>query len=248
MTNVAVFVLIAIVGYVTVATDRPVRVASGNGVVLAGRGFDPGQPGPGALFFHMCREDAVGAWSGVAERVARAGVHALTINYRGWGGSTGRPFPAPPSLDEARKYWRDNWTEDADRALEQLLSQMGRRGPVAVIGSSCGVYMSLLTASRHRETVRAVVALAGPHGPEHVAYLKGAPGVAVLSGSSEADGPAPEWARELMAATAHPASQFLLLKEPAHGTDLFVRRPGLQDTIANWIVERLSGNANPLKD
>jgi predicted alpha/beta hydrolase len=134
--------------------DRPVQIASASGVVLAGRSFDPGIPGPGALFFHMCRPDAIGAWSGVAERLAAAGVHALTVNYQGWGGSTGRAFTSPRSLDDARAYWKDNWTVDADRSLEQLFAQMGRRGPVAVIGSSCGVFMSLLTASRHAEKVR----------------------------------------------------------------------------------------------
>jgi hypothetical protein len=69
--------------------------------------------------------------------------------------------------------------------------------------------------------------------------VRATPALAVLSGSGTDDGPAPDWARELKAASTNPASRVLLPPGKAHGTDMFVEKPAVADELAAWLAARL---------
>ena len=99
--------------------------------------------------------------------------------------------------------------------------------------------LALGTAVRHPARVRAVVAFTGPHVASHVAHIKATAGLAVLSGASADDQPAPDWARELRAASANPASRLLLPPGKAHGTHAWQDTPAAAAEIAAWLAERL---------
>lgn len=187
---------------------------------------DAGPNAAGVLFFPMCRADAMEGWAPVAEQLRTAGVSSLIVRYRGYDGD------ATPVAGDQRQ-------PDADAALAFLLARVPADRSIAVAGSSCGVSQALGTAVRHPARLRAVVAFTGPHAPAHVAHIRATPGLAVLSGASADDRPAPDWARELRAASAHPASRLLLPPGTAHGTDAWQDGPALAGEIAAWLADRL---------
>ena len=141
------------------AAGERVKIATSSGAVLVGDYLDAGPGAPGVLFFPMCRADAVDGWAPVAERLFAARVSSLTITYRGYGESTSAGSG-------------DQRAPDADAALAYLRSRTGASAALAVAGSSCGVYLSLMTASRHPEGMRALVALTGPHTASQVDYVQ----------------------------------------------------------------------------
>jgi len=204
-----------------------VTITTAAGTMLTGRFHDAGRDAPGVLFFPMCREDAGNGWEPVAARLQAVGISTLTVAARGFGEAVG---PAPTG---------DPRTVDADGAFDYLRSRLGPRAAIAVAGSSCGVYLSLLTASRHADAVRAAVALTGPYPEELLEHVRRTPRLAVFAGAAAVDGPAPGWARDLKAASANAASQVTIADGNAHGTDIFAGNPGYAAGIAAWLADRL---------
>lgn len=215
-----------LIGAARPAAGERVKIATPAGAVLAGDYLNAGSGAPGVLFFPMCRADAMDGWAPVAERLFAAGVSSLTITHRGYGESTSGGSG-------------DQRAADADAALGYLRSHTGASAALAVAGSSCGVYLSLMTASRHPEGMRALVALTGPHTASQLEYIRNTPGLAVFSGAAALDGPAPGWARELKQASSNAASRLALPDLNAHGTDIFRANPALAHEIADWLAERL---------
>lgn len=196
---------------------------------LSGTFIDAGRGTPGVLLFHMCDPNAVDGWAPVAERLAAIGVSSLAVAYRGYGPSRGQTTSVPG----------DQRFADADAMLAYLRSRVGATAPVGVTGSSCGVEVALRTAMRHPDGMRAVVVIAGPHSDDLLEHVRKTPGLAVFSGSSEGNRPAPDWAQALKAASRNPASQVRIPPGSAHGTEIFRENPAFAVEIADWLVERL---------
>ena len=199
-----------------------------SGGLLSGHYRDAGANAPGVLFFSMCREDAAHGWAPVADRLKAVGVSSLTVTQRGFGEALG---PAPSG---------DPRASDADGAFAYLQARLGAGAAIAVAGSSCGVYQSLLTASRHADVVHGAVALTGPYPDELLEYVRKTPTLAVLGGAAREDGPAPGWAEALKAASPNPASRVAIADGKAHGTDIFEANPGYAAEIAAWLADRLT--------
>jgi dienelactone hydrolase len=204
-----------------------VKIPTPSGTSLDGRFADAGRGAPSVLFFPMCREDAMDGWLPIAERLLNSGVSSLLVTYREYGTSGARVAG-------------DQRTNDADGALAYLRSRIGESADVAVAGSSCGVHHALSAAARHPEQVRAVVALTGPHTRAHVAFLSARADIAVFSGAALEDVPAPDWARELKAASASQMSAMAFANGKAHGTDIFRDDPTYATELATWLAKRLT--------
>ena len=130
---------------------------------IAAEFVSAGPDSPGVLLFPMCAPEFMGGWRPLAERLRARGISSLAVRYQSWGGSTGTPPPARTTLQDAQRFWTAVWGPDAEAAFAYLRSRVGPTAPIAVAGSSCGVHMALLTAMHHRDAVKAVVAVAGPH-------------------------------------------------------------------------------------
>jgi alpha-beta hydrolase superfamily lysophospholipase len=227
MTTFALLSILLIQPLATAPAAERVTITTAAGTMLAGRFRDAGPEAPGVLFFPMCREDAGSGWEPVADRLQALGISTLTIAARGTAEAVG-----PPPAGDPR-------TADADAAFDYLRSRLGPRANIAVAGSSCGVYLSLVTASRHADGVRAAVALTGPYTEALLDHVRRTPRLAVFAGAAARDGPAAAWARELGAASANPASQVTIADGEAHGTDIFASNPGYAAGIAAWLADRL---------
>ena len=226
MTRVAALLFAATCAGAAADSER-VTITTPDASRLAARLFDAGRGSPGVVFFPMCSAGAGDGWIPVAERLHRAGVSSLVTSYRGTAGNTTGTGSG------------DQRGPDADAAVAFLQSRIGVDAPLAFGGSSCGVFIALRTAAAHPATTRAVVVLSGPHGDAQAAYVRKTPALAVFSGASAAEPPSPDWARALKDASAHPASQVVILDQDAHGTSLFGVHPTLADDVARWLLARL---------
>ena len=215
--TVLVSVLVMLPG--TAGASEHVQVTSPRGV-LAAEYRDAGAGAPGVLLLPMCRADAGDGWAPVADRLLAARVSSLSVVSRGGDNAT---------------------VEDAEASFAYLRSRVGATARVGVAGSSCGVSLALETALRHPGGIRAIVAFTGPHSESQLELVRRTPALAVLSGASAGDTPAPDWARELKDASAHPASRLLIADGREHGTDAFRASPALPATVADWFVSELRG-------
>jgi alpha/beta superfamily hydrolase len=210
------------------AAPERVTVTTATGAMLVGYYRDAGANTPAVLFFPMCRADATEGWAPVADRLLALGVSSLTVPPRGFGERVGPATSGDPT------------SADADGAFAYLQSRVGTRVAIAVAGSSCGVYKSLLTAQRHADAVRAAVVLTGPYVDAQLEHVRKTPGLAVFAAAAREDDPAPGWARELAAASTHQASEVALADGKAHGTDVFATAPAFAARIATWLADRLT--------
>ena len=210
---------IALLAAATIVQSQPFVIDTPPGARLDAAFVDAGPRAPGVLFFPMCIEGAMNGWMPVAERLRAAGVSSLIAAPRG-------------SQREL----------DADAAFAELRRRIGGDAPIATAGSSCGVWFAMTTAVRHAD-VRAVVAFTGPHTTGQLEHVRKTPGLAVFTGAAELDAPAPDWARTLKDASAHPASRIELVPGKAHGTDNLAANASLAQHIAEWLKMQLSSAA-----
>ena len=212
---------------VQATAGESVVVETPDGARLAARLFDAGRGSPGVVFFPMCSEGAADGWVPVAERLHHAGISSLVVTYRGAPGNTTGSATG------------DQRAADADAQVSYLRGRIGGDTPLGFAGSSCGVSHALRTAAANGTLARAVVVLSGPHTAQQLAYVRATPSLAVFSGASAGEPPSPDWARELRAASGHPASRVTILDRRAHGTALFQFYPKLAPDVADWLAAQL---------
>ena len=238
---------------------RPVDVRSVDGAVLKGTFFPAGKPGPAVLLFHQSNRTRA-SWASVAERLAAAGIHTLTIDARGHGESGGGHGTAPtPSREEANRLWRS----DLDAALEFLSSQAGVRRDVISLGGAgvTGVEDAVEAARRHPAQIKSLVLMSGETDPEGLRFLHDNWQLPELFVTADRDEyPPTVEAMELIYVTASSPSRKLvhyaaaeeapwLWYEPFdvgkvpptgnHGTDLFETHSDLPGILVHWFVTTL---------
>jgi dienelactone hydrolase len=219
---------------------RDIDIKTSDGVTLKGTLYTAGKPGPGVILFHMCDGKGREPWENLATQLMREGLHVLTFNYRGIGGSGGERLPHNLSLEQAIEYWQTKWAGDIDVAVKTLLSQPGvNTQRIGVGGASCGVTMSLLTARKYPQLVRTTVLLAGPYSRLEREFIEKTDLVPVLGVASEEDGLATKWMREIIKSSKSPASKVVIYNGAGHGTNMFAKEKELEPMLVSWFKEKL---------
>lgn len=237
---------------------RAVDLTASDGVALKASYFAAAKPGPGVLLLHQGNRDRT-AWSELAGRLAAAGIHALTVDMRGFGESGGTPHDQLPPREEYR-IRQEVWPGDIDAAWTYLVSQPGVRGKVIGIGGAGwdGVDAAVQTARRHRGAVKSLVLLSGETFLPGLRFLHEASEVPELFAVADDDEyPPTEAAMELLYSLASsPGKRWVHYAGPKvpwlgledvpgvaatgrHGTDLFETHPALPGLIADWYVATL---------
>jgi dienelactone hydrolase len=206
-------------------------LTAADGVKIKVTYFSAGKPGPGVLLMHQCNRDRT-TWDGLAVQMAGAGIHVVTLDYRGYGESGGERFPSLPPEKAAAE--QTKWPGDIDLAYQYLLSQAGvDHTRTGAGGASCGVNNAVHLAHRHPE-VKTLVLLSGPVDDETLQFVETAIRMPILSVASEDDGDMLPTMRWLMGFARNPQDKLVTYKAAGHGTEMFKAEQGLPPMILEW--------------
>jgi dienelactone hydrolase len=242
----AVALTLSVAGAAAAAADSvtgtPATLSAPDGARLAATYYSAGKPGPGILLCHQCNKDRK-SWNGLAERLARAGFHVLTIDYRGFGESTGARHNDLPDAQRA-KLVTEVWPGDLDVAYKYLAAQPGVRGVTGAGGASCGVNNSIQLSRRHPE-IKSLVLLSGSTDKSGRNHLKTKSSPPLLLAAADDDGNAVQLMEVLDASSNNPTNRFVEYKTGGHGVDMFPPHPELPDQIVAWYEATLLGKGAP---
>ena len=218
---------------------RAVDITASDGTKLTATHFPAAGPGPAVLLMHMCNTTR-SSWEPVARQLSAAGIHALTVDNRGFGESGGPRFTG--ARPEVQRALRQQWAGDFDAALAWLASQPGvDRTRIGAGGGSCGVDNAVKFASRHAD-VRSLVLLAGPTDQAGLDFLASNPWLPVFTAAAADDRydlQAPEMMRFLAEVSGNSRNQFVGFERGGHGTELFDPHPDLPRQIVTFLVDTL---------
>ena len=226
-------VILALCGNSAEAETRVVDLKASDGLNLKATMFSASSRGPGVLLLHQCnRQRAI--WNGLAEKLAAAGIHVLTLDLRGFGDSAGDRFDKAPPAVQAKQ--QTQWPADIDVAFQYLISQPNvTRDVIGVGGASCGVNNSVQTARRHPE-VKSLVLLSGTTDLEGRRLLRSGRRIPTFLALADDDEfpqsvVTTQW---LYSVTATPEKKLVHYAKGGHGADIFAPHPELIAEIVNW--------------
>ena len=223
------------------AADRPVDLTASDGTNLKATYFAAAKRGPGVLLLHQCNRQRK-VWDDLAHQLAAAGIHVLTLDYRGYGESGGERFDQLPPEQAAQA--QAKWPGDIDVAFRYLQSQPGvKRDIIGVGGASCGVNNSVQTARRHPE-VKSLVLLSGNTNLDGRNFLRNSPNLPIFFAVADDDEFPPtvitvEW---LYSLDANSGKKLVHYAKGGHGADIFPVHPELIGLIVDWYATTLIKN------
>src|SRR5687767_12171346 len=94
------------------APPRDVTLSAPDGIQLKATYYAAAQPGPAVLLLHMCNTTRR-SWDPLGPQLAAAGIHALSLDYRGFGESGGDRFEGAAPQD-AQRTIDEKWPGDID--------------------------------------------------------------------------------------------------------------------------------------
>lgn len=219
------------------AQQRDVDLAAADGTRLKATYFAAAKPGPGVVLLHMCNSQRK-AWAALGQRLARQGVHAIALDYRGYGESGGTRVADLPQA-ERQRISQQHWPGDIDAAFDFLVAQPGvDRTRIGAAGGSCGVDNAIQLARRHPE-VKALVLLAGGTGAAGEQFLAQSPWLPVFASAAHDDGRIVEVMRWLLGFSSGRANHLQEYRTGGHGTDMFAVHKDLEPAIAAWFERHL---------
>lgn len=201
--------------------------------------YDPGEPGPGALLLHQCDSDRT-SWDGFARDLAAAGFHVVTMDFPGYGDSAGERYSGDGNRSERMAWWREDWTDDVERAHRFLVERPGI-DPYRLVtaGASCGGMMAVDMTERFPSSYRALALLSAPLDKRNYDHLFHS-SIPVLAAVSGDDTPYTQYAHQQVDRSTNEASEFVLLEKAGHGTEMLANDEALRARLIAWF-ERWAG-------
>ena len=219
------------------AQPRDVDLKAADGTRLKATYFAAAKPGPGVVLLHMCNSQRK-AWAAVGEQLAKQGVHAIAIDYRGYGESGGTPYADLMQPDRQRISQQD-WPGDIDAAFDFLVAQPGvERARIGAAGGSCGVDNAIQLARRHPE-VKTLVLLAGGTTAAGQEFLAQSPWMPILASGAHDDGRVVDEMKWLLGFSSGSGNRLQEYRTGGHGTDMFAVHKDLEPAIVEWFARHL---------
>ena len=164
--------------------------------------------------------------------LSAAGYNALTLDFRGFGGSKNAQYPDLASA-------RDKMPGDVDAAFNFLSTQnLVNKTVLGVIGGSCGVNQAIQSARRHPE-VKTLVLLSGGTDADGEAFIKNSAKMPIFGAASEEDTSAAASIKKIVGLSPNKDSQLTMFKGAGHAATMFEKQPDLQADIVIWFRTNL---------
>jgi dienelactone hydrolase len=221
------------------AAPRDVDISAPDGTKLKATYYAAAKPGPGVLLLHMCNSNRR-AWEPVGRQLSAAGIHALTLDYRGFGDSGGERFENDPQKQQ--QIVTEKWPGDVDAAFAYLGEQPGvDRERIGTGGGSCGVNQAVQLAARHPDVGSLVLLAGGTNrtGREFLQRTQWLPVFAAAAADDQFDADALRSMQWLVDLSGNPRNKFVGFQEGKHGTEIFGPHPELAAQIVQWYVDTL---------
>jgi len=213
------------------ADKKEVTIAADDGFSLKGTFYSAGKVGPGLLLLHQCNADRQ-IYDTLGTMLSVAGYNALTLDFRGFGGSRNAQYK-----DLAAS--RDKMPGDVDAAFKFLTSQdQVNKTVIGVVGGSCGVNQAIQAARRHPE-VKTLVLLSGGTDADGEAFIKNAAKMPIMGAASEEDTSAAASIKKLVGLSTNRDSALNMFNGAGHAATMFEKQPDLQADIVIWFRSNL---------
>jgi len=230
---------------------KDVDISASDGIKLRATYFAAAKPGPGVVLLHMCNTVRK-SWEPVAKELSEKGIHALTIDNRGFGESGGPRFEG--ASPDVMKQLNEKWPGDFDAAYQFLISQPGiDKTRIAAGGGSCGVENAVQLAEQHQE-MKALALLAGTTNLDGINFLVCHSEIPIFTAGAADDQYNPatlqimKWYSEV---AGNPRNKFVGVPNGRHGTEIFGPHPELVHQIVDFLSDALkdsqTGPATPRK-
>ncbi len=223
--------------FVAHAEPRDVDLKAADGTRLKATYYAAAKPGPGVVLLHMCNSQRK-AWAALGQQLANQGMHAVALDYRGYGESGGTPFAELPP-PERQRISQQHWPGDIDAAFDFLVSQPGvDRTRIGAAGGSCGVDNAIQLARRHPE-IKTLVLLAGGTSVAGEQFLAQSPWLPVFASAAHDDGRIVEVMRWMLGFSSGGRNHLQEYRTGGHGTDMFAVHKDLEPAIVAWFDRHL---------
>jgi len=197
------------------------------------------------LLLHQCNYNRT-MYNDIGKELAKQGIHALSLDFRGFGGSTNAKFSVEKAQalprEARRKAWSkisENWPSDVQLAYNHLTSKLSDNGLVGVLGASCGGSQAITLAENN--PIKVIGFFSSGQREENIERYKSTlAGLPTLIIASEEDTGTYESAQKLFTATTHENSKFIAYKGSDHGYPLLDKDKQLASYIAGWLDSQLS--------
>lgn len=189
---------------------------------------------PAVILLHMMPETKE-CWKNFAEKLNQKGFHALAIDLRGHGESSGGPNGFTKFSDKQHQAS----IKDVEAAADFFLVQGLPLERIFLIGASIGANLALRFQSEHPE-IKASVLLSpglnyrGVETEPAVAEVKESQAVFLAAGG-KGDEYSTETAKKLTNMLKSNNKELKIFENAGHGTDIFKNNPSLEDEIILWI-------------
>jgi len=198
----------------------------------------------GVLMLHQCNYNRT-MYDDIGEQLAQKGIHALSLDFRGFGESVSEKFDIEKiqALPEEKQgdAWQAmsaDWPKDVQLAYDYLKSKLTNNGIVGIIGASCGGSQAITLAEKN--PIKAISFFSSGQRKENIKrYESALADKPTLIIASEDDGGTYTSAQKLFAVANHDNSRFISYKRSDHGYPLLDRDPHLATSIVNWFDNQL---------
>lgn len=196
------------------------------------------------LMLHQCNYNR-SMYNNIGEQLAEHGVHALSIDFRGFGESISKDFNVGdirklPQADRGQAWaaMSSHWPNDVKLAYDYLKAKAGDNSKVGIIGASCGGSQAITLAEN--ESISAISFFSSSQSDKNVTrYEKVLADKPSLIIASEDDGRTYTSAQQLFSTAKHPQSKMLSYKGTMHGYPLLDSDQQLANTIVAWFDNEL---------
>lgn len=197
------------------------------------------------LLLHQCNYNRT-MYNDIGQQLAKQGIHALSLDFRGFGESSNDEFNVEKvqalPREERRKAWEEmsaHWPSDVQLAYNHLINQLSDKAIVGVIGASCGGSQAITLAEKN--PIKVIGFFSSGQRDENIArYQKILAGLPTLIIASEEDRGTYESAQKLFKKTTNKNSKFIAYKGDDHGYPLLEKDKQLASYIVGWLDSQLA--------